>query len=59
MIARVRFEVNPVYPAEGSPEATKQAWMQMTPKDRRKEFMLQEVERCTAITTVSEYEREG
>ena len=46
--------MNPVYPPEGAPEATKLAWMQMTPKDRRKLFMLQEVERCAAITTVSE-----
>lgn len=53
MLGRVKFEVNPVYPPEGSPEETKLAWMQMTPKDRRKYFIQQELDKCTAVTTVS------
>eukprot|EP00904_Undaria_pinnatifida_P000364 jgi/Undpi1/10328/HiC_scaffold_28.g12778.m1 len=51
VLGRVKFEVNPVYPPEGSPEETKLAWMQMTPKDRRKYFIQQELDKCTAVTT--------
>lgn len=49
---RVKFESNPVYPPEDCSEAFRLTWMQMTPKERRKSFILQELEKCTAVTVV-------
>eukprot|EP00903_Cladosiphon_okamuranus_P009842 g9353.t1 len=47
--ARVKFEMNPVFPPEDCPVAVRSAWMQMTPKDRRKNFVLYELEQCWTI----------
>lgn len=49
---RAKFEMNPVYPPEGSSEATKLKWKQMFPNEKRKIFMEQELEKCTATTLV-------
>ncbi|CAN0309802.1 unnamed protein product [Pylaiella littoralis] len=46
---RVKFERNPVYPPEDCSDATRFAWMQLTPKDRRKNFILHELEQCKTI----------
>lgn len=50
---RVKFEMNPVYPPEDCSDATRFAWMQLTPKDRRKNFILHELEQCRTIPVVS------
>lgn len=50
--ARVKFELNPVYPAEDCSDAMKLLWMQMTPKDRRKHFVLNEIQQSRTIPMV-------
>ncbi|CAM9697474.1 unnamed protein product, partial [Hapterophycus canaliculatus] len=46
---RVKFELNPVYPPEDCSDAVRFLWMQMTPKERRKNFVLHEIELCRTI----------
>ncbi|CAN0118573.1 unnamed protein product [Ectocarpus sp. 6 AP-2014] len=49
IVDRVKFEMNPVYPPEGCSMAERLAWLQMTPKDRRKSFVLHELGLCKSI----------
>lgn len=49
---RVKFELNPVYPPEDCSDAVRFLWMQMTPKERRKNFVLHEIEQCRTIPMV-------
>ncbi|CAM9522852.1 unnamed protein product [Ectocarpus sp. 8 AP-2014] len=48
-VDRVKFEMNPVYPPEGCSMAERLTWLQMTPKDRRKSFVLHELGLCKSI----------
>lgn len=52
MAWRVNFEMDPVYPPEGSSEATRLQWKQMMPIEKRKSLILQQLEKCIAVTTV-------
>ncbi|CAM9402874.1 unnamed protein product [Ectocarpus sp. 4 AP-2014] len=49
IVDRLKFEMNPVYPPEGCSMTERLAWLQMTPKDRRKSFVLHELGLCKSI----------
>ncbi|CAB1103033.1 unnamed protein product [Ectocarpus sp. CCAP 1310/34] len=49
VVDRLKFEMNPMYPPEGCSMAERLAWLQMTPKDRRKSFVLHELGLCKSI----------
>ena len=52
MEARAKFETDHVYPPPGISEGAKTKWKLMLPVEKRKEFILEELKKCTAITVV-------
>lgn len=50
--ARATFEMSHLYPPVGTSEVEKIRWKLMFPVEKRKEFILDELRKCTATTVV-------
>lgn len=60
MVARrVKYEMDNIFPPPDSPPETIRNWKLMFPSEKRKMLILHELDRCTAITVVSRFGREG